>query len=89
MLGRLFGTIDNIKATIVNKIKELIGSAFSWGSDMIRGFGDGIMHMLGDLKSKVTSVADGIRSKLHFSRPDERTITWLRNLDARYVKRYG
>lgn len=81
MLGRLFGTIDNIKATIVNKIKELIGSAFSWGSDMIKGFGDGIMHMLGDLKSKVTSVADGIRSKLHFSRPDEGPLrdyeTWM------------
>lgn len=75
MLGRLFGTIDNMKATVVNKIKELIGGAFNWGKDFINGFKDGISNALGALKSKVDEMANSIKSKLHFSRPDERTIT--------------
>lgn len=41
-----------------------------WGIDMIKGFGEGIMNALGGLKSKVDNVANSIRSRLHFSRPD-------------------
>ena len=48
---------------------------------MVRGFGAGIMSALGDLQNKVNSVASSIRSRLHFSRPDEGPLrdyeTWM------------
>lgn len=48
---------------------------------MIRGFGNGIMGALGDLQNRVNSVASSIRSRLHFSRPDEGPLrdyeTWM------------
>ena len=48
---------------------------------MIRGFGEGIMSALGDLQARVSSVANSIRSRLHFSRPDTGPLrdyeTWM------------
>ena len=88
MVGHVASAIGNVATTIKNKIQELIGSAFNWGRDFINGFKEGISNALGALKGKVDEMAGAIKSKLHFSRPDERTIKRLRNLDARYDKRY-
>ena len=48
---------------------------------MIKGFGNGIMGALGELKQKVMNVANSIREHLHFSRPDVGPLrdyeTWM------------
>lgn len=73
--------IDEIKTTIQNKFRELINSAANWGRDMINGFTNGVNERLGALRQHVENVANAIRSRLHFSRPDEGPLrdyeTWL------------
>lgn len=73
--------IDEIKTTIQNKFRELINSAANWGRDMINGFTSGVNERLGALRQHVENVANAIRSRLHFSRPDEGPLrdyeTWL------------
>lgn len=72
---------EEFKEELGKKFDELVKSAKTWGSDMIGGFIDGITQKAEDLWKKVTEVADGITSKLHFSRPDEGPLrdyeTWM------------
>ena len=77
MADGIKNTVSRIKDSIVNGIgaavdwiKALPGQALSWGMDMINGFADGIMSAMNGLLDRVRSVADTIRSYLHFSRPD-------------------
>lgn len=88
MKNSITSTIGNIKTSIVNGIssavdwiKSLPGQALSWGSDMISGFGDGIMSKAHALLNSVKNVANNIRSFLHFSRPDTGPLrdyeTWM------------
>jgi hypothetical protein len=67
--------IEAIKNIIKIGIMYLKNSAKSWGSDFVRGFADGIMNQLYHLGEVVNRMANSIRSRLHFSKPDERTIT--------------
>lgn len=59
----------------VSYIRNLIKSAYTWGADLIGGIVDGIKSCIGKVKSAVTSVADTIRSFLHFSVPDVGSLT--------------
>ncbi len=59
----------------VSYIQNLIRSAYTWGADLIGGIVDGIKSCIGKVKSAVTSVADTIRSFLHFSVPDVGPLT--------------
>ncbi len=75
-------TISGIVNTIrtgfnnaVNFIKNLASSAFSWGADIIEGIVNGIKSCIGKVKDAVCSVADTIKSFLHFSVPDEGPLT--------------
>lgn len=61
--------------TAVSFIKNLAASSFSWGSDIISGIVNGIKSCIGKVKDAVSSVADTIRSFLHFSVPDEGPLT--------------
>lgn len=70
-------TIGNIKNTIVSGfnsafdfIRNLGSSAWSWGSDLISGFVNGIKSKLSWVTDVVSSVANRVRSYLHFSQPD-------------------
>ena len=73
--------IGQIKDAIFRKIQELISGAYSWGSDFIHNFASGITSGLTNLNNKVTNMANSIKSKLHFSRPDEGPLrdyeTWM------------
>ena len=71
-------TIDRIRniATLIKNIiklaiNELKSSAYSWGVDFLSNFANGIMSRIHQLSEAVSNVANRIRSKLHFSRPDE------------------
>lgn len=81
-------TVGNIKTTIINGIsvavdwiKSLPSQALNWGKDMISGFVDGIKSKASSMVDAVKNVGKGIRSNLHFSRPDEGPLrdyeTWM------------
>ena len=73
--------IDAIKNIIKIGIMYLKNSASNWGSDFVQGFADGIMNRLYHLGEVVNRMANSIRSRLHFSRPDEGPLrdyeTWM------------
>lgn len=60
---------------VVSHIRSLISQAFSWGRDLIMGIVNGIRSCISAVSDAVTSVADKIRSVLHFSVPDEGPLT--------------
>ena len=60
---------------VVNFIRNLISQAFGWGRDLIMGIVNGIKNCISAVSNAVTSVADAIRSVLHFSVPDEGPLT--------------
>ena len=90
MVGHVASAIGNIATTIKNKIQELISSAFNWGKDFVNGFKEGISNALGALKGKVDEMAGAIKSKLHFSKPDEGPLrdyeTWMPDMIKGMVK---
>ena len=65
----------------IDFITSLPGKALEWGADFINGIAQGIRNAIGNVTSAVKSVADKIRSFLHFSRPDEGPLreyeTWM------------
>ena len=71
----IYNTIKNGFNNAVNFIKNLASSAFSWGADIINGIVNGIKSCIGKVKDAVCSVADTIKSFLHFSVPDEGPLT--------------
>lgn len=59
----------------VSFITGLASSAFRWGADLIGGIVNGIRSCIGNAINAVSDVANAIRSHLHFSVPDEGTLT--------------
>lgn len=74
-ISGIYNTIKDGFNNAVNFIKNLASSAFSWGADIINGIVNGIKSCIGKVKDAVCSVADTIRSFLHFSVPDEGPLT--------------
>ena len=74
-VGNIVNSIRNGFNNAVSFIKGLASSAFSWGADIISGIVNGIRSMIGKVKDAVSSVANAIRSFLHFSVPDEGPLT--------------
>ena len=82
MKSAISGVISQILSVIqsgfnssVNFIKGLIGQAYSWGRDLIMGIVNGIRSAIGAVADAARSVADSIRSFLHFSVPDVGPLT--------------
>lgn len=69
------GAVRKAIGTINDKIKEKFGEikdkAKTWGKDLLQNFIDGIKAKIKALKDKVTDVANTIKSRIHFSVPDE------------------
>ena len=74
-ISGIYNTIKNGFTNAVNFIKNLASSAYSWGADIINGIVNGIKSCIGKVKDAVCSVADTIKSFLHFSVPDEGPLT--------------
>ena len=74
-ISGIYNTIKNGFTNAVNFIKNLASSVFSWGADIINGIVNGIKSCIGKVKDAVCSVADTIKSFLHFSVPDEGPLT--------------
>lgn len=87
------GIVNTIKIGFNNAvgfIKSLASSAFRWGADIIEGIVNGIKPCIGKVKDAVCSVADTIKSFLHFSVPDEGPLTeyesWMSDFMAGLAK---
>lgn len=74
-ISGIYNTIKNGFDNAVGFIKGLASSAFTWGSDIINGIVNGIKSCIGKVKDAVGSVANAIKSFLHFSVPDEGPLT--------------
>ena len=81
MLGNLGNTAGKIVTTIIDKIKNLPSQMANWGKDMMQGLINGIKGMIGKVGDAVSSVANKIKSFLHFSKPDVGPLreyeTWM------------
>lgn len=82
MLSAIKNTVGNIASAIKNGfnsafsfMKSIPSQALQWGKDMIMGIVNGIKSCIGKVGDAVKSVADKIRSFLHFSVPDEGPLT--------------
>lgn len=76
------GTMNNIVSVIksgfnnaISFITSLPSKALQWGKDMIMGIVNGIKSCIGAVGDAVSSVANKIKSFLHFSVPDEGPLT--------------
>ena len=66
----IYNTIHDGFENAVSYVKGLASQAFNWGADIVNGIINGIKSAIGNLAGAVTSVADTIRQRLHFSEPD-------------------
>lgn len=74
-ISGIYNTIKGGFDNAVGYIKNLASSAFSWGKDLVMGIVNGIKSCISAVGDAVSSVADKIRSILHFSVPDEGPLT--------------
>ena len=80
--GSIKGTMGNIVNTIksgfnnaISFITGLPSKALQWGKDIIMGIVNGIKSCISAIGDAVSSVANKIKSFLHFSVPDEGPLT--------------
>ncbi|MCR0265661.1 phage tail tape measure protein [[Clostridium] innocuum] len=71
----IYNTIKGGFDNAIGYIKNLASSAFNWGKDLVMGIVNGIKSCIGAVGDAVGSVADKIKSFLHFSVPDEGPLT--------------
>lgn len=62
-------------SNVKNHITGLASQAVTWGKDLVMGLVNGIKSCIGAVGDAVKSVADKIKSFLHFSVPDEGPLT--------------
>ena len=74
-VGKIASTIKSGFQTAISYITSLPSQALKWGKDMVMGIVNGIKSCLGAVGDAVKSVADKIKSFLHFSVPDEGPLT--------------
>lgn len=79
-----------MKAKITETITALIKEALHWGADMIENFKQGIMAKMQGVLDAVRSMADQIRSYLHFSEPDVGPLkdfnSWPKDMMKQYAE---
>ncbi len=73
--GNIYSAVKGGFDKAIGFIKGLASQAFQWGADFIGGIVNGIKSMIGKVGDAVSSVANKIRSFLHFSVPDEGPLT--------------
>ena len=77
MWSGITGAIENVKNAIVNGlsgafswITNQVNNARTWGRDLIDNMANGIRGAISGVTNAVSSVANRIRSYLHFTEPD-------------------
>ena len=85
-MSNIFNAVKNGFANVKDHITGLASQAFNWGKDMVMGIVNGIKSCIGAVGNAVSSVADKIRSFLHFSVPDEGPLTDYENWMPDFMK---
>ena len=89
-VSSIYNTIKGGFDNAVSYIRNLASSAFNWGRDLIMGIVNGIRSCISAVGDAVNSVAEKIRSFLHFSVPDEGPLTdyeaWMPDFMGGLVK---
>lgn len=62
--------LKNLPSKAMGAIQGVVTKAKEWGADIVKGIGDGIKNAIANLTAPLTSVAEKIKSFLHFSEPD-------------------
>lgn len=74
-MGKIVSSIKEGFNQAISFITSLPSKALQWGKDMIMGIVNGIKSCIGAVGDAVSSVANKIKSFLHFSVPDEGPLT--------------
>jgi len=74
-MSNVFNAVKSGFSNVKDHITGLASQAFNWGKDLIMGIVNGIKSCISAVGDAVSSVADKIRSFLHFSVPDEGPLT--------------
>lgn len=74
-MSNVFSAVKSGFSNVKDHITGLASQAFNWGKDLIMGIVNGIKSCISAVGDAVSSVADKIRSFLHFSVPDEGPLT--------------
>ena len=74
-MSNVFNAVKSGFANVKDHITGLASQAFNWGKDLIMGIVNGIKSCISAVGDAVSSVADKIKSFLHFSVPDEGPLT--------------
>ena len=74
-MSNVLNAVKNGFSNVKNHITGLASQAVTWGKDLVMGIVDGIKSCIGAVGDAVKSVADKIKSFLHFSVPDEGPLT--------------
>ena len=85
-ISGIYNTIKGGFDKAVGYIKGLASAAFNWGKDIIMGIVNGIKSCIGAIGDAVSSVANKIRSFLHFSVPDEGPLTVFESWMPEFMK---
>lgn len=74
-MSNVLNAVKNGFSNVKNHITGLASQAVTWGKDLVMGIVNGIKSCIGAVGDAVKSVADKIKSFLHFSVPDEGPLT--------------
>ncbi len=74
-MGKIVSSIKEGFNNAISFITSLPSKALQWGKDIIMGIVNGIKSCISAVGDAVSSVADKIKSFLHFSVPDEGPLT--------------
>lgn len=74
-MSNVFNAVKSGFANVKEHITGLASQAFNWGKDLIMGIVNGIKSCISAVGDAVSSVANKIKSFLHFSVPDEGPLT--------------
>ena len=74
-MSNVFNAVKSGFANVKDHITGLASQAFNWGKDLIMGIVNGIKSCISAVGDAVSAVADKIKSFLHFSVPDEGSLT--------------
>lgn len=74
-MTNVLNAVKNGFSNVKNHITGLVSQAVTWGKDLVMGIVNGIKSCIGAAGDAVKSVADKIKSFLHFSVPDEGPLT--------------
>ena len=69
--GWVESSVSGMRNFFANTLGNLASDAWNWGADMIQNIKNGIESKLNSVKNAASTIADAIKSRLHFSVPDE------------------